>query len=174
MNWEEPARHLVESARQYCGLIDRIGPMGGKEFLRAIHIRLADLYAAAVALPPVPYTQVDCPPSTDSISYAALREQLQATIPTAAERYREVFNPYDPPSEAEVQGSLSNDLADIYAEVRISLACWDHGARQRAMWDLQLKFESHWGEHATGAIRALQALSAERAYDGRDLTEPAG
>jgi len=74
--------------------------------------------------------------------------------------YAEVFDPYEM-DDTPVVGSLSDDLADVYRDLRRGLALFDASNRPGkidAVWDWRFHFHSHWGEHATGALRPLHRL----------------
>ena len=74
--------------------------------------------------------------------------------------YWEVFDPYE--EGAPVGGSLSDDLLDVYGDLRRGLALWEQGGvtkrgelRIAAIWEWRFQFEIHWGDHAIDALRAL-------------------
>lgn len=74
--------------------------------------------------------------------------------------YIEIFEPYGPdPSEELVTGTLGDDLVDIYANLADGLAKWRRGEHQDAADEWRTSFVLHWGEHVTGALRALYALA---------------
>jgi Domain of unknown function (DUF5063) len=75
-------------------------------------------------------------------------------------QYREVFDPYDESIDKVVTGSLADDLSDIYVDLRQGEDFWSHGLFDEAVWQWRFGFESHWGEHATSALRAIRTLSA--------------
>lgn len=74
--------------------------------------------------------------------------------------YREVFDPYAPAADEEVVGSLADDVADLYGEIRCGLLRWRRGDSGEALWAWRFGLENHWGEHLTGALRAIFALGA--------------
>jgi hypothetical protein len=57
---------------------------------------------------------------------------------------------------------LSDDLADIFAEVDGGLRWFDAGQPSEAVWEWGFGLVHHWGEHATSAIRALQCWLADK------------
>ncbi len=69
------------------------------------------------------------------------------------EIYWEVFDPYE--LDQPVAGSLSDDLLDVYRDVRGGLALWESRHDADAIWEWRFSFESHWGDHAVDALRAL-------------------
>lgn len=71
-----------------------------------------------------------------------------------ADLYWEVFDPYE---EAPlVCGSLSDDLLDVYRDLRRGLLIYDAGKVGSAVWEWKFHFTNHWGDHAVDALRALQ------------------
>jgi hypothetical protein len=84
--------------------------------------------------------------------------------------YGEVFNPLIVPPEEPVLGSLSDDITDIYRDVVTGLREYEAGRRTQALWEWGFGFQAHWGEHATGAIRALHCWLASN-FLGPPATE---
>lgn len=71
------------------------------------------------------------------------------------DQYWKFFNPFV--KDKPVLGSLADDLADIYGDIRPGLQLYKHGssdAKRTAIWNWRFHI-SHWGRHATGALRAL-------------------
>jgi hypothetical protein len=131
-----------------------------------VHGLLPQLYSAALLLPDTDAEAQDCEgQSTNPALGRALSKKL-----LAFDYYREVFDPYAGESEKPVVGSLSDDLADIYGELAKGLACWDAGNRSGAMWEWRFGFQTHWGEHLTGAMRALYWCVARSGSGGNAST----
>lgn len=74
--------------------------------------------------------------------------------------YGEVFNPLPVPAEQPVTASLADDIADIHRDVVTALRHYRAGRRDEALWHWTFSLQSHWGEHVTGAIRALHCWLA--------------
>ncbi len=147
----------------YCGLIDTVSEIPVATLPGALLRGLARLYASAVGLPPS-----DDLPAADDVTgasiwanryegdrYAALAARLGSV-----RRYREFFDPWDFGGDAEVGGDLAEDVWDVYKDVREGLEHWQAGRRVAAVWTWRFTFEIHWGEHATGALRALHARAS--------------
>jgi hypothetical protein len=65
----------------------------------------------------------------------------------------------DPLTSIEmVRGSLSNDLADIAAELVHGLRHYRAGRVDEALWWWQYSYLSTWGVRATSALRVLQTM----------------
>jgi len=56
--------------------------------------------------------------------------------------------------------SLSDDLADIYCDLRSGLNALDDGMDPvDVIWEWRFSFTSHWGDHVLEALRALACLA---------------
>jgi hypothetical protein len=64
-----------------------------------------------------------------------------------------MFDPYE--LDQPVAGSLSDDLLDVYRDVRRGLALWESRRDADAVWEWKFHFDAHWGAHAVDALRAL-------------------
>ncbi len=73
--------------------------------------------------------------------------------------YREVFDPWALDDDLATTGDLAHDLWDTYMGLRTGLDQWNRGQRERALWQWRFGFEAHWGQHVTGALRALSMLA---------------
>lgn len=79
--------------------------------------------------------------------------------------YSELFNPTIVPAEEPVTGDLADDIADIYEDIKRGLSLLDAGHMEQAVWEWVFQMQTHWGEHATSAIRVLHwFLSDQRAF----------
>jgi hypothetical protein len=87
-----------------------------------------------------------------------LRQRL-ATLLDPIDVYSEVFDPYEP-RKAPVPCRISDDLADVVADLAHGLAHYRAGRTTEALWWWQFSYFSNWGSTASGALRALQSLVA--------------
>ncbi|MFH8608774.1 DUF5063 domain-containing protein [Streptomyces sp. NPDC018029] len=87
-----------------------------------------------------------------------LRERL-ALLLDPIDVYSEVFDPYEP-RKAPVPCRISDDLADVVADLSHGLAHYRAGRTTEALWWWQFSYFSNWGSTASGALRALQSLVA--------------
>lgn len=179
-----PLATFAGVAEEYCALVDRRTELGVGHFLHATHVLLPRLYSAALALPAVEADDGDPDEGdgdgddgADRVDVAALLAQgrrdsmphetwrdlyrsLGALIGPERVHYAEVFDPYAEPAETPVIGSLADDLADVYRDLADGLAKWRRGEREAALWQWRFQFTAHWGEHATGALRALHTFAS--------------
>ena len=117
--------------------------------------RVLALYAAALELPQ-PWSEGV---STGMVAESALAERLRAVRNRAAalplQHYSEIFSPLVQHPEEPVVGDLADDLADMYRDVATGLSLFEAGSVDDAIWQWGFNFQTHWGEHASSAIRAL-------------------
>ena len=150
-------------AVQFCALVAGHARLPLRVFLQRVHQSLPELYAAALALPDL------CPenePSYTPVSPKEWRRLCRAIDARLGHRtyYAEVFDAYDRQDSQTLIGNLADDLASIHDDLNNGLRCWRAGDRDNAVWYWRFMRECHWGEHATGAIRALYWLQRNTGY----------
>ncbi len=155
------AARFRTAARAYCAHVESRHTLAPSEWLTRVHALLVELYAAGLALPAIE-------PDTDSTNpeHRAYEDwkRMYDDFGRAFDRwnfYQIMFDPYDADEEKPVYGSLGDDSADIYADVRRGE---DHEHERGDMypndvvWEWRFAFESHWAGHATHALYALATM----------------
>lgn len=137
------------------------GELAAREAL----VRITRLYLAALHLPPAWSEEVADQADAERVGAEEWGAVFAAAGRLPAESYGAVFDPLLVPPEEPVVGSLSDDIADIYRDVVSGLREYEAGRRASAIWEWGFGLRHHWGDHATGAIRALHAWLAENAFD---------
>jgi hypothetical protein len=81
--------------------------------------------------------------------------------------YWTVFDPTSQDNEV-IRGTLADDIADVYRDVKESLLLMDKNAitAELAIWNWRQLFYSHWGDHAISALRTIHNLLDEKLEDG--------
>ena len=153
-------RPFHDIAADYCSWVERSAERPNlAEWLPRI---LAELLHAAFSLP------------DDGLADAGAEDfqkrdyqQIRAELPSLPlQYYREVFDSLDLESAAEpVVGDLYDDLADIYGDLSEGLFIHQHGSPTEAERYWSQSFRYHWGEHATGALRALYCAHRNQPHD---------
>jgi hypothetical protein len=92
-----------------------------------------------------------------------LRARL-AELLAGIDEYVEVFDPYDRLAEIEVS-RLSDDLADVAADLYHGLAHFRAGRQTEALWWWQYSYLANWGSTASSALRALHSAIAHTRLD---------
>jgi hypothetical protein len=160
---------FVAVARQYRAAVDTRDADDPAAFLCGVHRLLAGLCYAAEGLPRM--DEVELPPGSEGLVTRAdadglvevwrpLAEALEAELDEDA-YYWEVSDPYGPGPAEPADGSLADDLANVYMDLDDGLRRWDtadDALRRTIAWEWRFSYESHWGRHAIGAMGAIHAL----------------
>jgi len=147
------------AADGYCQCLDKV--LADKAPLQEILFTLSEVYAAAHFLPPVHESQIDVidiPPENLYVPIKSweLVKKLSAMF-TKDGRIAHVFNPWDDPANAAVEGYIGDELLDIYNDLRKGLALWNtkDSYTAEAVYGWRESFVLHWGRHAVVALHAL-------------------
>jgi|AntDryMetagUQ889_1029465.scaffolds.fasta_scaffold07066_2 hypothetical protein len=69
------------------------------------------------------------------------------------------------PDPEVMAGDLSDDLADIWRDLKAGLRGLDEGGPEMSIrWEWRWGFYNHWGPHATSALTVLHARNCEMYY----------
>lgn len=154
-----------ELAASYCESIEN-GLSGGPAAQAGVLAQqLASLYAQGCALAECwddRFEELDVEEVSPE-EYEEIRKAMAEVIdeydyywlvdPLALHRYAE------PASRA---GQLSDDLADLWRDLKIGLRTWERGSsadRSLAHWHWHFTFHSHWGEHVVDALKVLHRIA---------------
>ena len=111
---------------------------------------LMKLYIAAVDLP-------EAEPETIGPAGPVEADTIQLTLGERMPRfYWEVFDPFA--QEDAVCGDLVEDLSEIAADLQRGMREFEAGRTGNAVWEWRFGLNSHWGNHAVDALRALHAI----------------
>jgi len=134
-------------ARQFVQFVENSDALGREEFVREVQPLVLDVYTSAISLDGGdPAGDAEPPASMSTDEWWTLFQRLQRQLADF---------------DSVVDGSLSDDIADIYRDLRDGLIPYDAGDSGEAAWNWRTDFESHWGRHAAHAIYALQVLRSE-------------
>ena len=128
--------------------------------------RVTQLYAEALALPQPwsPSAAVQRAEMPVFLEARLNQVRLRASA-LALQHYSEIFCPQVPPDPPRV-GDLADDLVAIYGDVALGLYLHQAGRADDALWQWGFGFQSHWGQHASSAIRALHGYLAQEDPSG--------
>lgn len=145
---------FYKAASSYCEWAEGVASSPEQEVVEALQ-HLTTLYRLALSLPDV-FGQED--PA----------EALEIDVKRVARRfshfpfepYAVCFNPLEL-NEAPVVGAISDDLTDIWLDLRGGVWLYQEGHHLAAAWHWRFHFMHHWGQHAVSAISVLHAWLAE-------------
>jgi hypothetical protein len=98
-------------------------------------------------------------------------DPVRAGLANLFEGVDEYADVVDPLTSGEVvRGSLSDDLADVAADLAHGLRHYRAGRVDEALWWWQFSYLSTWGVRATAALRVLQSMIGHLRLDVEDDT----
>lgn len=119
---------------------------------------LAALLAAGFRLPEIDPTDEDFPDGPSSERSQGVFRHLRTRFGDK-DTYWTNFNVWGNGADAVTAGSLADDLADIWSDLRRGLDALAAGTPwQDVAWEWRFGLETHWGRHAVEALRALHDI----------------
>jgi hypothetical protein len=144
---------IAASFRRVCDDLES-GP-GAVSSLLAV---LVSALATAVDLPLV--EPESSRPTEDPADLDVSARQVAALVRDLVGERNFYWEVSDPQAETPTTGGLlSDDVSDVYRDLRRGLHAWDDGHYGDAVWEWRFSFETHWGNHATAAIRVLHRIA---------------
>ena len=143
----------------------REGTAEGASAVREALVHVVRLYSCALHLPEPWSDSLSEDPEPDRLTDDEFRAVTQHCSRLPLNCYSEIFDSMVVPPERPVVGSIGDDIGDIYREVVGGLRSYQLGLRPQAIWIWSFGFRNHWGEHATGSMRALHTWLTQNAPD---------
>jgi hypothetical protein len=152
---------MRRQAERYCSVVERAESYERDAFVAALAESLAGVFAAASRLPAVQ-------PSESASEYrpsqAQWRDRFRAIHEALGDRadYWTTLAPHGEGTQEVVTLPLGDDLADIWGDLKEGLLALESGVPpDDVIWEWRFGFYTHWGRHATEALRALHARLAD-------------
>jgi hypothetical protein len=151
-------KRFIGTAQAYCGLIETGGSLEGSAFFKECFRLVAKLLSEAVGLP----DDVGRCGTGRRVTHGEWREIYQRLKLDLGDNdhYKKVFDAWKTEHPEVLLGSISDDLADIWWDVKQGLAVLANDDASNAICEWRLSFLQHWGSfHATGLLHALLPLA---------------
>ncbi len=155
---------FVAAARQFQTWITT-SELSSLHNMREALIQVTQLYLAALHLPPPWNDELPEENPPDLVSADEVNEIFARALQLPLTNYSEIFDPIPIPAEEPVVGNLADDLSSVFRHVAEGLRLFDSGRKLEAVWEWGFSLQSHWGEHATSAIRAMHCYLAQNDQD---------
>jgi hypothetical protein len=162
-NSSEPvySRHVVEFvavANEYCKYCEHASEIKGEELLKILQRLLPLLYLKASFLPEFkPFFEDGNEKFVSEADWTIVNDAFRENFGTAND-YLEVFDDRMNESDGPVVASLSEDMADIYQDLKDFILLYQTGTVEvmnDAIWECRMNFENHWGQKLVNALRAI-------------------
>lgn len=147
---------FLDVTRSYCELVEAPESVDIRVFVERCYHFLLNLLSMARKLP-------DADGDLDTYRVTTNeRSDVERRIKNKLGRhdlYWMVFEPFETTKPDTIFGSISDDLTDIWGDLKTGLNAASAGSLDNAVCDWRFSFETHWGPyHAAHAIRPLFGL----------------
>jgi hypothetical protein len=179
---EESFEHVVYSknviefvtvAKEFCTFLETADETNRKQFITVATRIIPLLYLKASVLPKVePELEESIEKTVDEMTYVQIQEGVTAKLGRFND-YLEVFNADMQRSDTPVIAYISEDMADIYQDLKDFISAYRLGVTEimnDALADVVNNFDLFWGQRMVNTLRALHAVL----YGDDDLEEEEG
>jgi len=172
-NSSEPvySRNVIEFvavANEFCKYAEHAGELKGDELLKILQRILPLMYLKASLLPQLdPFFEDGNEKFITENDWLRIHENLRDKFGTADD-YREVFDDKAKETEDAVVSSISENMADIYQDIKDFLLLYQTGTTEvmnDAIWECRLNFENFWGQKLVNSMRAIHSFI----YSGEEI-----
>jgi hypothetical protein len=153
--------HVVEFvavSNEFCKYAEHAGEIKGEELLNIMQRLLPLLYLKACFLPALePVFEDGNEKFVTEGDWFRIRSWFRAKL-KSADDYLELPDDKTIESEGPVVASLSEDLADIYQDMKNFVLLYQTGTNEvmnDAIWECRLNFENYWGYKLVNALKAI-------------------
>jgi Domain of unknown function (DUF5063) len=167
------SRNVVEFvavANEFCKYAEHASELKGDELLKILQRILPLLYLKASLLPQLePFFEDGNEKFVTEADWTAINDTLKEKFGTAND-FLEVFDEKINEAEGPVVSSISENLADIYQDIKDFLLLYQTGTTEvmnDAVWECRLNFENFWGQKLTNSMRAIHKFI----YSGEEIAK---
>ncbi len=152
---------FVTVAKEYCNFIETSSQYSRQEFVTIATRILPLTYLKASLLPQVDFELDEAIEKTvDEMTYVQVRESLNFKLGRFSD-YLEVFTEDMKHSDTPVIAFISEDLSDIYQDLKDFVFAYRLGVNEimnDALAELMESFRNYWGQKLVNTLRALHAI----------------
>lgn len=165
------SRNVVEFvavSNEFCKYAERAAELKGDDLLKILQRILPLLYLKASLLPQLePFFEDGNEKFVTEQDWIKVHDILREKFGTADD-YLEVFDEKMKDSEGPVTSSISENMTDIYQDIKDFLLLYQTGTDEvmnDAIWESRLNFETIWGQKLLNAMRAIHRFI----YSGEEI-----
>jgi hypothetical protein len=152
---------FVTLANEYCKFVEHAGSMETRDILGKVQKILPLVYLKASMLPDFESTEETVLEKfVSEVDYNYLQQRIMHML-GEHDDYQEVFDKDMQFSEVPLTASISENLADIYQDLKdfaMSYRTGDEYVMQEALWECTDNFKNYWGQKLVNAMRAIHSL----------------
>lgn len=167
--YSKNAIEFATVAREYCVFAENAAKYSKEDYLRVASRLLPLLYMKGALLPHIELmSDDDLPEIVDYDTYENVRRGIRSRL-TSHDDYLTAFKDDFQYSESPVSASISEDMADIYQDIRNfceQYSSGDDAVMNDALSTVVEKFGEYWGQKACNAMSAIH----KALHSGDDLS----
>jgi hypothetical protein len=152
---------FTSTANAFCAALESVNDVGRRTFLENMQKILPDLYLKVLLLPELENIFEEGNEKFVTIDdWNTIHDGILIKL-GQFDDYLEVFDKKIEESEEPVTRSISEDLADIYQDIKDFLMLYRVGTNELmndAIWECRQNFETYWGQKLVNVIRAIHNL----------------
>lgn len=152
---------FVSNATMFCNLMEQADTFPIWKLIDRLHKLLPQLYTQAAHLPEhdIPNEEQNQPIVSED-DYEYIHQKLLIKL-GEYDAYEEVFKPDRIETENAVGASISEELSDIYQDIKNFVLQYEIGPEavmHEAVWEVRQSFELYWGQKLVNTLRAIHNL----------------
>jgi hypothetical protein len=159
---------FVAVANEFCKYSERSSELKGDELLKILQRIMPLMYLKASLLPQVePFFEDGNEKFVTESDWVKIHSALREKFGTADD-FMEVFDDRMSDSEGPVISSISENMADMYQDIKDFLLLYQTGTTEvmnDAVWECRLNFETFWGQKLLNSLRAVHKFI----YSGEEI-----
>lgn len=151
---------FVTVANEFCTFVESAGELTRKNLMGKLQKLFPLLYLKAALLPELE-EEDDAPEKfVSEEDYDFILRKISTKL-GEYDSYPEVFEPGTSLGEANVEANISENVADIYQDLKDFILCYRIGTievMRSALWECKNNFEQYWGQRLVNGLRAIHQL----------------
>jgi hypothetical protein len=161
---------FVTVANEYCVMVEQVAKISAHENLQKLQKMLPLLYLKATLLPKTEQVLEDeLEKYVTELEYNIIHQKWLQLL-GENDSFYEVFDPGIQFGDEKVTASISENLMDVYQDLKnflISYSIGNEEVMNDALYECVLHFEDFWGQQLVNVLRAIHML----VYSGIDFNE---
>ena len=149
-------------ANEYCSFIEAVDQFQRKDFIIRVQKLFPLLYLKAALLPEPDINMSEDAPGkfVSEEDYNFILHKLESKF-GQFDAYHEVFDPSMQYSEIALEASISENIADVYQDLKDFILAYRIGTLEvmnDALWECRNNYEQYWGQRLVNGLRAIHNL----------------
>ena len=152
---------FITVANEFCSLLERAEELESADFMSRLQKLLPFLYIKASLIPEFDFeAEDDLERYVSEVDYNIIQQHVAAHT-GAGDDYQEVFLPGMQFSESALTASISENVADIYQDIKelvMSFRTLSEEVMAQALFECRQNFTQLWGQKLVNCLRAIHNL----------------